>query len=362
MPPDRPRDIAGTTLQLLALAALIASVFWIMRPFLVVSAWATTIAIATWPILLRVEAGVGGRRSLAVAVMTAGLLLVLVVPFYLGVAAIVEGARQMADWSKSLATLAVAEPPTWVGSIPVVGSRLVARWHQLAAGGPEAAAARLAPFARQAVLWFAGQVGSLGLLLGQVLLTVVVVGILYSKGEAAAGGVRRFARRLAGTRGDEAVELAARAVSAVAEGIVVTAVLQTVLVGIGFVAIGVPFATVLIAVVFVLAVAQIGPAPVLIPVVVWVYSRLGTLWGTGFLAWAILCSTLDNVLRPMLIKRGADLPLLLIFAGVLGGLVSFGAIGLFIGPVVLAVAYTLLADWVSDDDPPAAQGPADAAR
>jgi predicted PurR-regulated permease PerM len=122
-----------------------------------------------------------------------------------------------------------------------------------------------------------------------------------------------------------------------------------------------PFATILTAVIFVLCVAQLGPALalVLIPVVVWVYSTYGAVWGIGFLIWAIFCMTIDNVLRPVLIKRGADLPLLLIFTGVIGGLIAFGVIGLFIGPVALAVAYTLLVDWVagaenvSDEQQPA---------
>jgi predicted PurR-regulated permease PerM len=101
---------------------------------------------------------------------------------------------------------------------------------------------------------------------------------------------------------------------------------------------------------FILAVAQIGPGPVLICAVIWVYSKDGAVWGTGLLVWSIFCTTFDNFLRPMLIRRGADLPLLLISAGVIGGLIAFGAIGLFIGPVVLAVAYTLLLDWVSESD------------
>jgi len=114
--------------------------------------------------------------------------------------------------------------------------------------------------------------------------------------------------------------------------------------------VGVPFAAFLTALIFVLAIAQIGPAPVLIGAVIWTYSRNGVIWGTGLLVWSIFCGTFDNVVRPMLIKRGADLPQLLIFAGVIGGLIGFGVIGLFIGPVVLAVAYTLLVDWVSEAD------------
>src|SRR6185369_1514579 len=118
--------------------------------------------------------------------------------------------------------------------------------------------------------------------------------------------------------------------------------------GLGLVAAGVPFPMLLTAVMFVLAIAQIGAAPVLLGATFWVYTKSGAVWGTGFLIWAIFCSTLDNVVRPILIRRGADLPLLLIFAGVIGGLVAFGILGLFVGPVVLAVAYTLLMEWIAE--------------
>jgi predicted PurR-regulated permease PerM len=351
MQPNRPLDLARTTLQLLALGVLIVSSFWIVRPFLVASTWGTMIAVATWPLLLRVQAWLGGRRSFAVAVMTVVLLLVLLVPFYFGVTAIVENARQVSNWSKSLATLSLPQLPGWVAALPVIGSRLAARWQQLAAASPEELSARLSPFVRGVVLWFVGQVGSLGLLLIQFLLTVVVVAILYSNGETAIRGAERFARRLAGPQGENAVHLAARAVRAVALGVIVTAILQSVFVAIGLAVAGVPFTTILTAVTFMLSVAQLGPGLVLIPATVWVYASSGSIWGTTFLAWAVFCGTFDNFLRPILIRRGADLPLLLIFAGVIGGLIAFGIIGLFIGPVVLAVAYTLLVEWVSEVGP-----------
>jgi predicted PurR-regulated permease PerM len=110
----------------------------------------------------------------------------------------------------------------------------------------------------------------------------------------------------------------------------------------------VPFAGILIALSFVLAIAQIGPIPVLIGAVIWVYANHGGAWGTVFLVWAVFSGFFDNVARPVLIRRGADLPLLLIFAGVIGGLIGFGVIGLFVGPVVLAVGYMLLAAWVEE--------------
>jgi len=356
MEPDRAPDLARTTFQLLAIGALILSSFLIVRPFLVATTWAATITVATWPLLLHAEALLGGRRSPAVAVMTIALLLILLVPFYFGVTAIVENVGRIGDWSKSLETLSIPPPPAWIAALPVIGSRIAERWQQVAAASPEEISGHLAPFARGVAVWFVAKVGSLGVLLFHLLLTVVVVAILYSKGETAAHGVDRFARRLAGARGENAVHLAARAVRAVALGVVVTALLQTALVGIGLAVAGVPFVTILVALVFMLAVAQIGPAPVLIAATVWVYSRSGPVWGTGFLVWAIFCGTLDNFVRPVLIRRGADLPLLLIFAGVIGGLIAFGIIGLFIGPVVLAVAYTFLVEWVAEGEAPGEPG------
>ncbi len=344
-------DLARTTLQLFALGILIASSFWIVQPFLVSSIWATAIVVATWPALLHVQAWLGGRRSMAVAVMTVALLLVLVVPLYFGIGAIVGNAKEISAWSKSLATLTIPQPPEWVKELPVVGAKLAAGWQQLAVGGPGELGERLSPFVDKLVLWFVGQVGSIGLLLLQFLLTVAVAAILYAKGEPAARGADLFARRLAGSQGEKAVHLAAQAIRGVALGVVVTAILQSGLASIGLAIVGVPFVTILAAVMFVLCVAQVGPGLVLIPAVIWVYAKSGAVWGTGFLVWAIFCGTIDSVVRPWLIRRGADLPLLLIFAGVIGGLIAFGVIGLFIGPVVLAVAYTLLVDWVSESNP-----------
>lgn len=343
-------DLARTTLQLLALGALITTSFWIVQPFLVALAWATTIVVSTWPLFLHTQAWLGGKRSLAVSLMTIILLLMLVVPLYFGVEAIVQNAKQVGDWSTAVSTFTLPQPPAWLETVPLIGAKLAARWQQFAAAGTEDLAGRVAPYGPKAVRWFAGQVGGLGLLLLQFLLTVVISAILYANGEAASRAVDAFARRLAGAEGEQAVHLAAMAVRGVALGVVVTAIVQTTFVAIGLVVVGVPFATILIALAFILAIAQVGPALLLIPTVAWVYSTSGSAWGTAFLVWCIFCSTVDNVLRPVLIKRGADLPLLLIFSGVIGGLVAFGVIGLFIGPVVLAVAYTLLVDWVTADE------------
>ena len=344
---DRPVDLVRVILQVLALGVLILATLWVIRPFVVAVVWATAVAVATWPLLRWAQSWLGGRRSLAVAVMTLVLTLVLILPFYFVVGTIANNVEQVTLWSEKLANLTSFGPPAWIKAIPLVGARIAARWQQLSLSKPEQISAQLSPLIRTLGLWFLNQIGNLGLLLLEFVLTVIVAAILYAQGETAAGGVEAFMQRLVGPEGVAAVHLAALAIRSVALGIVVTAVVQTVLAGIGLAVAGVPFATLLTAFIFVLAIAQIGPAPVLLGAVIWTFSSSGAIWGTALLVWSIFCSTLDNVLRPLLIRRGAHLPLLLIFAGVIGGLIGFGVIGLFIGPVVLAVAYTLLVDWVS---------------
>jgi predicted PurR-regulated permease PerM len=200
------------------------------------------------------------------------------------------------------------------------------------------------------VKWLLAVAGTLAGLVIQILLTIVIVAVLYANGETAANGVRRFGRRLAGERGEGSVRLAGQAIRGVALGVVVTALLQSVLGGIGLVVANVPFAAPLTAVILVLCLAQLGPLLIMLPATIWVYSTGDTVWGTVLLIWSILVGVMDNFVRPILIKKGADLPLLLIFAGVIGGLLSFGAIGIFVGPVMLAVAYRLLEAWVGDVD------------
>lgn len=339
-------DLARTALQLLALGVLIVTSVWVLRPFLIAATWATMIAIATWPLLLRAQAALGGRRSFAVALLTGLLLLMLVIPMYLGIRSIVDNADELAGLSESLAGWSIPAPPDWLDRVPVAGARIATEWRELAAQGPQALAASLAPHASAVTLWFVRQLGGVGGLLVNFLLATAFTAILFARGESAANAVERFARRLAGEEGLKSARLAGQAIRAVALGVVVTALVQSSLIGLGLVVVGAPFAAVLTALCFVLAVAQIGPLPILIGVLIWAYSQLGAVWGTAFLIWAVPCAAIDNVLRPLLIRRGADLPLLLIFSGVIGGLIAFGVIGLFIGPVVLAVGYTLLLDWM----------------
>ncbi len=349
-------DITRILLAVVSIGGLIAASFWVLRPFLPAVIWATMIVVATWPMMRAVQARLWGRRSLAVAVMILAMLVVIVAPVAVAIVAIVDHADDIVAWSRSMAGLAVPAPPEWVRNLPLVGERIAGEWQKLSSARREDLAARVTPYLKDIFRWVIGQAGSLGILFVQFLLTLAVSAVLYARGEAAGAGVLAFARRLAGERGERVAVLSAQAIRAVALGVVVTALVQSAFGGIGLAITGVPYPVLLTAVMFLLGVAQIGPGPVLLGAVIWLYWKHETAWGTVMLVWSIITGTLDNFLRPILIKKGADLPLLLIFAGVLGGLVAFGIIGLFIGPVVLAVTYTLLVAWVIEGDMPAEPG------
>ncbi len=340
------RDLTRTMLVVIFFVALIVANFFILKPFLPAFIWAVTIVVATWPLMLRLQTWLGGKRGFAVAVMTLALLLILIIPFTLAVVTLLDNADMIKGSAESLKAKGLPPPPGWVSSVPLAGHKLSASWQELASAGPEGLSARVAPYAGKIVNWFVDQAGSIGMMVVQFLLTVLICAILYSGGESAADAVRRFMRRLAGQSGDDVAVLAAKSIRGVALGVGLTALIQSALGGIGLAVAGVPAAVALTAVMFMLCIAQLGPVLVLIPAVIWLYWSDQTLWGSVLLVWSILVGSLDNFLRPILIKKGADLPLLLIFAGVIGGLLAFGIIGLFIGPVVLAVTYTLLDAWV----------------
>ena len=345
---DIPRDLPRTVLAVLAIGGLIAATFWVLRPFLFATIWATMIVVATWPLMLRVQSHLRGRRALAVTVMTLFLLLVFVLPVSLAIGALVQNADVLAGWAKALASFKLPAPPDWLAGVPLVGDKLVSLWQEVATWQRDGLIARISPYAGEAVRWLFGQIGTVGLMSFHFLLTVVITAIMYAVGEDAATMVRRFGRRLAGESGETAIAIAGGAIRGVALGVVVTALVQSFLGGIGLAVVGIPFASLLTAVMFLLCVAQLGPSLVLIPAVAWLYWKGDNVWGTVLLVWCIPVVTLDNFLRPILIRRGLDLPLLLIFAGVIGGLIAYGLIGLFVGPVVLAVTYRLFLAWLDE--------------
>lgn len=344
------QDLAQRTIGVLVIAGLIGTSLWILSPFLPAVIWATTLVIATWPLMRQLQAKLGGSRALATTIMTVSLLLVFAVPFWLAIGTIVRHSEQVLGWAEAIPTMQIPPPPAWLADIPLVGGRLTEIWTGIASSEAPDLLQKIRPYAGQLTNWFVGAVGSFGLVLMQFLLTVAISAILYAGGERAAAYVTRFGTRLAGARGGQAVTLAGQAIRGVALGVVVTAFIQSAIGAGALIITGVPYASILSAVLFMLCIAQLGPALILIPAVIWMYSNGTGAAATLLLVLSVVAIGIDNILRPVLIRRGVDLPLLLILSGVIGGLVAFGLIGLFLGPTLLAVTYTLLDAWVAEAD------------
>lgn len=350
--PRQDFDLTRSVLTIVALTGLIGTSLWVLSPFIPALIWAVTIVVTTWPLMTRVETMLWGRRGLAVTVMTLALLLLFFVPLTLAIMTVLDNVDTIGGWIKLASNPKVTEPPSWLASLPLIGPHAASFWTDLVEHGADPLLSKVMPYVGTfagRVLREAGLIGSIGL---QFLLSVLLCAVLYAYGEDGARAVLRFARRLAGDQGVRMTRLAAASVRGVALGVVVTAVVQSVLAGLGLALVGVPAVALLTALMFLLALAQIGVIPVLLPVVIWLYwsGQIGL--AIGLLIWTVAVSTMDNVMRPWLIKKGADLPFLLIFVGVVGGLIAFGLIGIFVGPVVLAVTYTLFDAWTSEQPAP----------
>jgi predicted PurR-regulated permease PerM len=348
-------DLPRSTLAVVLVAVLIGGSIWVLRPFLPATVWSTLIVVSTWPLMQSLQTRLWGRRTLAVAVMLVAMIVILVLPVLILVSAIHGNADLIQQWFAKIAAFAVPPVPASIERLPFVGPKLAAKWQEIATAGPEGLTERLSPYLAPTANWMVHRIGGIVGTAVHLLLTLTISAIMYLYGETAAKGIIAFSRRLAPYYGEPAVRLAASSIRALALGIIVTAVAQSVLTGIGLAIAGVPQPVLLAALAFVLCIAQIGPLLVLVPAVIWLFYSNDTGWAIFLLIWSVGVGSLDNVLRPWLIKRGADLPLLLIFAGVIGGLVAFGIVGLFIGPVVLAVTYTLADAWVKEELKPASE-------
>jgi len=282
--------------------------------------------------------------------------LLLVVPLMLVIGTIVANADGLIKWTATMQTFTMPPPPDWLARLPIVGERIVEGWRRLMDSRLADLAASAAPYVAAVIIWVARALQGFALLMLQFLLTIAIVGVMYAKGEYAGEALLMFGRRLAGDHGDRVIRLAGQAIRGVALGVVVTACAQAALAGLGLVLAGIPFAPVLTAVTLVLCIAQIGPVLVLGPSVAWLFWSEASGTATLLLIWTVVVISLDNVLRPILMTKGADLPMLLMFSGVIGGLLAFGLIGIFVGPVVLAISYTLLGAWIASNAEGAEQG------
>ena len=347
-------DLPQIVFSLMFIILMIVACFWVVQPFVLGFAWASMVVIATWPLMIKLQGLLWGRRSLAVIAMTLLLILLFVLPVSVLVNSLIDSSGPVIAWA-SAGHIQLPDMH-WLNSIPLVGRKLFSAYHNLVQGGGSAMMTKVQPYIGRTSGFLFAQAGHFGRFMMHLGLMLLFSVLLYARGEQVGHGIRHFAFRLASRRGDAAVLLAGQAIRAVALGVVVTALVQGLLGGIGLAISGIPYATVLTVVMILSCLVQLGPLVVLIPAIVWLYWTGDTTWGTVLLIWSCVVGTLDNVLRPMLIRMGADLPMILILSGVIGGLIAFGMIGLFIGPVVLAVSYRLVSVWVHEapapeDDP-----------
>ncbi len=344
---EQRSQLISNAIVLACLTVLLLGVLAVLRPFLSAIIWSAIIVVATWPIMLRVQRLCGGRRSLAVAAMTSGLFVAVVGPVALLLGTLLTRLPELRDLGARLFAGPWPGPPAWLERMPY-GTQLSAEWQQAAAQTPEYWAGAVKPYLAKAAVWLSQHVGTLGGVTVDFLLTLILVVVFYLHGEALAKWTLRLAKRVGGARGVESTVLAGQAMRAIAAGVVLTALVEAVLSGLGLWLVGIPAAGVLTSVIFMLCVMQIGPMPVLIPAALWLMFQQQVGWGIALAIWALTMSIGDGILRPWLIQRGAKLPFMLVLVGVIGGLLAFGVTGIFVGPMLLAVVQRLMERWMDD--------------
>lgn len=342
------RDLPQTVLGVLLLLTLLVCSVWIIRPFILSAVWAGVIVTATWPLFLWLRHRMGGRRLPAILVMMLCLCGLVLLPMVYGMTALSAAVKGLVAWLTHPEHSALPAPDVLL-RIPVAGHYLYEKWMMLVQSDISVIAGALKPWLITSARLVTGQLAGMGMLLVNSIMMLAVCLLLYFFGERVAQGFRRFAFRLARSRGEYAVELAGKTIQAVATGVVLTAVLQSVFAGIGMFVCGVPAAAMLAMLIFVLCLVQLGPVIVMLPAVAWLFWSGENGAGSLLLAWTVVAGGMDNIIKPLLMNRGSDTSLLLIMAGVTGGLLAWGVIGLFIGPVLLAVSWRLIAGWVNEE-------------
>jgi predicted PurR-regulated permease PerM len=337
-------------LGLVVIALLIVACLQILSPFVGAILWAAILVVATWPLHAYLQNRLGDRPRLATALMTTGLALVLVGPIAVLTESLTEHVSSASHLVQDLTSVKLPEnPPAWLTGIPLAGPRLEQLWRG-ASADMAGAVERVRPYIRAALGWLLAQGANLGLALLQFLLAIVIAAVLYANGRDAGRWVQRFAVRVGGPQSLGVLELAAHTIRGVSLGIVGTAAIQALLSGFGFWLAGVPAVVLLSFFCFFTAMLQIGTGLVWIPVAIWLAYQDQQGWAIFTVAWGIFVNVIDNFIKPYLISHGSGLPLALIFMGVIGGLLVWGVIGIFLGPTLLATGYMLFKNWLAQGE------------
>ena len=328
---------------------LVAGTVLVLRPFIISLILAAVLAYASWPVYGWLLARLHGRTGRAATLMTLLLLLTLVTPFAAMAVSLGDNAVDLLRVLREALNRPLPEPPAWLDAFPLAGSYLNGKWLALMHEEEGALLLQAREYLLQLPLkdWAitAGSVLGQGVVL--ITFSVLICFFFYRDGPAITARVQAVMEHLAGNRAGQLIEITAGTVSRVVNGILGTALAQSVLALIGFWIAGIPGALLLGLLTFFLSIIPMGPPLIWLPAAIWLYFQGEIVWAIFMLAYGmVVISSIDNVVKPYLISRGGTLPLLLVFMGVLGGLVAFGFIGVFLGPVILAIGYTLLAEWM----------------
>jgi predicted PurR-regulated permease PerM len=339
----------------IALIALLAAwCFHIVGPFIVPSLWGMIIAIALYPGYSRLAVALNGQRVAAAVILALTLLTVLLVPASLLGASLVEMAHGLVRGVEE-GTLEIPPPPEWAPGLPFFGTALADVWGE-AATDLESALVPFAPQVKAFLRWLLELAAGVGLGLLQFVFAVAIAAVLLAQSSGAAAAAHAVAQRLAGARGLEFAQLAEATIRSVTRGILGVALIQSLLAGLGWLAVGIPGAGFWALLALVLATVQVGIFPITVPTVIYVFYHADTPTFVIFLIWMVFVSSIDNILKPLFLGRGVKVPMAVVFIGAIGGLLSSGIIGLFVGAVVLVLGYKLFLAWlggVRETPPPA---------
>ncbi len=354
--------VASSILSYVQFGAIVLLLWWclkIIAPFLNLVVWGIVISVAAYPGYVALTAKLGGRRKLATVMMTLAGIAIVVVPAWILAESTVGGMQELAADLED-GTVTVPPPAEGVAEWPVVGEKLYAAWN-LAASNLEAAVNKFEPQLKELGNKLLGlaAAGVGGVL--QMVLSMIIAGALL--GQAASGHLvtsRFFSRLMGEARGPAMADLSIAIIRSVVKGVLGIALIQTVLAIIGLLVMGVPAAGLLGFAVLVVAIVQLPPIIVLGPVALWVYSIADPVPATIFLVYSLIVSSADAFLKPLLLGRGVQVPMLVILLGAIGGAISMGILGLFLGAVILALGYELLSAWLREEE--AADKAAEAAQ
>ena len=329
-----------------AFVLLLIGCYLVVRPFLTAFLWGTIISVSTRGLYARVLRIVRGRRNLAATLTSLLLVLILLVPVVALAVNLAGGMPDLTDRFKGMLEGGLQQPPSWLAGLPLIGKPAAEKW-QMFAANPEKLRQQLRPFLGPVKDFLFKAVGGIGLGVLEFILALLIAGLLYARGEQVAALLDRIASRLGGEAGRRQVAVVRSTVRSVFNGLLGTCAVQAILAMIGYWIAGVSGAFVLGVGTFFLSLVPLGPALLWVPAALWLNANGSSGWAIFMVIWGlIVVGGADNVVRPLLIGKGVDAPLALVFLGVIGGILAFGFLGLFIGPTLLVVAYNLFEEWM----------------